>query len=184
MEEITEILKGTLLDYSNLVGHSDDMYKIDRMQFRLEWLKQNTETPVLEVGCATGYVLNYVCSQGVGVDINRERLKVAKIRNLNSTFFLSDAENLEFLDKSFNTVIVSEVLEHMPFKKSIKVLHEAARVGYNVLVTLPKESGEEGRNKNPEHYWLATKESIDKLTENYTILEMYEDQDFFFFKIC
>lgn len=184
MEEITEILSGTLLDYSNLVGHSDDMYKLDRMKQRLEWLKQNTEGPILEIGCATGYVLNYVCGQGTGIDINRERLKVAKTRNRIHSYFLADAEHIDFPDKSYKTVILSEVLEHMPFEKSKRVLNEALRIGYVLLVTLPKAEGEEGRNKNPEHYWLATEDLVKQLFSNIKILERIDTEDFIFLKLC
>lgn len=182
MEEITEILKGTMLDYSNLVGHSDDMYKIDRMQHRLQWIKENSFGRIIEVGCATAYVLNYVNGH-VGIDIDRERLKVAKTRCPNSEFYLCDAEKIDFPDKFFDTVLLPEVLEHMPFDKSIKIFEEALRLGDYVIFTVPKIGGEEDRNKNPEHFWLASDNEIYQLIGDKEIVVQFESNDFFFIKI-
>jgi len=182
MEEITEILKGTLLDYSNLVRHSDDMYKIERMQHRLQWLKENSCGRIIEVGCATGYVLNYVNGH-VGIDTDRERLKVAKTRCPNLEFYLCDAQKIDFPDKFFDTVLLPEILEHMPFDKSIKVFEEAVRLGNCVIFTVPKAGGEEDRNKNPEHFWLATDYEVKQLMKERKITAKFESDDFFFIKI-
>jgi len=182
MEEINEILKGTMLDYSNLVGHSDDVYKIDRMQHRINWIKDNSTGKILEIGCATGYILDYV-NGDIGVDINRERLKVAKTRRPDLKFYLVDAEKLEFKNNYFDTVLLPDVLEHMPFKKSKKVLNEACRIGKSVIFTLPMVGGEEDKNKNPEHFWLANEDTINKLTRNRRIINSFESKDFVYIKM-
>ena len=183
MEQITEILKGTMLDYSNLVRHSDDMYKLDRMQHRLQWIKDNCEGfNILEIGCATGYILDYV-NGTVGIDIDRERLKVAKTRRPDLVFYLIDAEKLDFHDREFSTVILPDVLEHMPFEKSKKVFEEACRIGRYAIFTLPKEGGEEDKSKNPEHYWLGNEKNIIKLIGNHIIWDKFENENFYYGKI-
>jgi ubiquinone/menaquinone biosynthesis C-methylase UbiE len=183
MENITEILHGTMLDYSNLVRHSDDMYKIDRMKHRIDWIKDNCEGPnVLEIGCATGFILDYV-NGTVGVDIDRERLKVAKTRRPDLDFYLVDAEKLDFQDKQFNTVLLPDVLEHMPFEKSKKVFNEACRISECVIFTVPMVFGEEDKNKNPEHHWLGCENTIKELIGNRVIYKRYESCDFCYIKL-
>lgn len=181
MENITEIITGTMLDYSNLVGHSDDVYRIDRMKHRLEWLKDNSRGKILEIGCATGFILDYV-NGDVGVDINRERLKVAITRCPDKTFYLVDAEKLDFRDNEFDTVMLPDVLEHMPLLKSVKVINEACRIGKTITFTVPVIGGEEDKNRNPEHHWLADDEIIKKLTHNKKILNRFQSKDFVY--IC
>jgi len=134
--------------------HPDGIYDDPLQKERLDWLKKNIEGRILEVGCATGYVLQYVGGH-VGVDINPERLEVARQRGLE--VYLMDATDLKFPDNSFDTVLLPEVLEHLEPEQAVKSLREALRVGRKVLITLPKEW------PDIEHRWEPTKESVDML---------------------
>jgi len=134
--------------------HPDGLYEDPQQKKRLDWLKANVEGRILEVGCATGYVLKYVGGH-VGVDVNEQRLEEAKKRGLE--VHLMDATDLKFPDKSFDTVMLPEILEHLEPEQAVKALREALRVGRNILITLPKEW------PDIEHRWNPTKESIDVL---------------------
>jgi len=134
--------------------HPDGLYEDPQQKKRLDWLKANVEGRILEVGCATGYVLKYVGGH-VGVDVNEQRLEEAKKRGLE--VHLMDATDLKFPNKSFDTVMLPEILEHLEPEQAVKALREALRVGRNILITLPKEW------PDIEHRWNPTKESIDVL---------------------
>jgi ubiquinone/menaquinone biosynthesis C-methylase UbiE len=92
---------------------------------------------MLDAGCATGdYIqrlgeLGYHC---VGVDINSEYIDKAKQKGLDA--HVMDLKHLEFPDKSFDTILLFEVLEHVA--KPEEVIKEANRVARkNVLITVP-----------------------------------------------
>jgi SAM-dependent methyltransferase len=91
---------------------------------------------ILDFGCATGNYclelrkLNFEC---VGVDINEEYIKIARQRNV-TAYVVKDT--LPFEDKSFDTVIMFELLEHV--QNPEQVLKESKRVALkNILITVP-----------------------------------------------
>ena len=98
-------------------------------------IKIGPDLRVLDVGCGTGYttfrVLNLtdVC-EVVGLDMNPVQLNKA-VKNLHSkkaklSISRGDAENLPFVEESFDTVISIGAIEYFP--DSEKVLKELARV--------------------------------------------------------
>lgn len=83
---------------------------------------------VLDVGCNSGELMKMLkeaknCNVK-GVDISETALAIAKSKKLNVRY--ADAENLPFKDKSFDVVIVREVLSHLYDPK--KALSEIRRV--------------------------------------------------------
>jgi SAM-dependent methyltransferase len=94
---------------------------------------------VLDLGCATGNYclelkrLGFDC---VGADINREYIERARARGVDAVVV---SDTLPFKDGSFDTVIMSEVLEHLSEPKAL--LQEARRVTRNnILATVPDSS--------------------------------------------
>lgn len=88
----------------------------------------------LDVGCGSSKILGAL-PQAVGLDINFKKLRY----NLSLGNFLvnADIKRLPFKDKSFEMVICSEVLEHLPyderiFKELIRVMKEN---GFLILAT-------------------------------------------------
>jgi ubiquinone/menaquinone biosynthesis C-methylase UbiE len=123
---------------------------------RLEWLKENSENRILELGCSTGHVSEYV-GVHTGIDIDSRRLWKGRIFRRGTRYLKMDARDLRFPDDSFDTVIVSEILEHMHRAASREVVEEAARVGRKVLIIIPKK---ERFLKNPEHVWIPLEKKI------------------------
>jgi ubiquinone/menaquinone biosynthesis C-methylase UbiE len=109
-------------------------------QRHIDFFKKHSGQRVLDLGCATGnYCLalkrsGYDCT---GVDINPEYVKCAQAKGVDAQVCCGA---LPFGDKSFDTVIMSEVLEHL-FEPQM-LLQEAKRVSRkNVLITVPDCSG-------------------------------------------
>lgn len=89
---------------------------------------------VLEVGVGNGFVSNYLRSKRVM--ITTVDVEVALRPDV-----VADISKLPFPDSSFDMVTAYEVLEHMPFEKSLEGLSELRRVSSGlVLISLPDAS--------------------------------------------
>lgn len=157
--------------------HPDAMYKDKHNQERVKFLKQNTSPNgrTLEVGCATGYVLNKVCQNaGVGIDTRKDRLLLARSRYPHLDFILASGHRLPFKGGSFDTVLLPEVLEHVDYDMAKEMVREAKRVGNGILFTVPQGSGKWG--SLADHKWLPSKESVLCLAQGVSI--KVENKDF------
>lgn len=84
---------------------------------------------ILEVGCRSGNLTQYYHSENevIGVDVDRNALlEFEKRLGLKSIWVDIDSEELPFSDNEFDTVVFSEVMEHLRFPQ--KALCEIARV--------------------------------------------------------
>jgi glycosyltransferase involved in cell wall biosynthesis len=146
-------------------AHPDSLYMSPRQKERLEWLRTNRSGCALEIGCATGYVADYAGAH-VGLDLNIYRLRLAKKRYHDKDFVLANAMYLPFTDKAFETVLIPEILEHLPPDLAGKIVIEARRAGAKLLVTLPN-ADKVGYDKElveaPEHVWLPKKELVERM---------------------
>ena len=119
---------------------------------RALWIRSNSVGCILDVACGEGYVYSLdflVWGPNKKVVFRRvENVTSLDVRNVvkiyakknipNLRFIQGDAEALPFKDDSFDTVTLSEILEH-PVDPS-KVLCEAKRVGRTrIIVTVPDE---------------------------------------------
>lgn len=109
----------------------------------LEFIKLKAGHRILDAAAATGNFvatcnsLGYDCE---GIDINEAYVKIAQKKGLPVN--PGDASKLKFADKSFDTVLLFEVLEHIEDKQiRKKILNEAKRVAKkNVLITTPNSN--------------------------------------------
>lgn len=95
------------------------------------WKKLVHNKTVLDVGCGSGRVANYLapyCRKIVGLDISKTLVSIAKRenKNKNAAFIVGDAEKLPFKAGAFDIVICYGLLHHM--EKPEKVINEASRV--------------------------------------------------------
>lgn len=81
---------------------------------------------VLDLGCGGGWKLFTKVGPVVGVDISRESLRGAA--HLYAAVAVADLECLPFADASFDFVVSSDVLGHVPPDKKSSVLREIVRV--------------------------------------------------------
>ena len=86
---------------------------------------------VLEVGMGNGFVSRYVREQGI-------ELTTVDIEAALRPDIVADVSNLPFSDALYNIVTAYEVLEHMPYEKSLLGFQELQRVSSEwVLISLP-----------------------------------------------
>ena len=106
---------------------------------------------VLEVGCNKGHNLqainDFAITRTFGLDINKEALELSSESNYKSNLILGQADELPWLDNSFDLVFTAGVLIHIPTEKVEKVMRELHRVSsrYVMMIEYPNET-EEGRN--------------------------------------
>ena len=100
---------------------------------------------ILDIGCGEGIVthflintLSFNSNQIVGLDIERNCLKIAQDINPGTQFFQASIYGLPFQDNSFDLVLGLEVLEHLQFPD--KAIGELTRVAKNwVIVSVPND---------------------------------------------
>lgn len=103
-----------------------------------EILKRNP-TSVLEVGCARGDVLKFVREAGVpvaGIDISPWAVEHKVIREVR----LGRAQDLPFVDKSFDLYFSHDTMEHIPADDIPIVAHEMRRVAERALLIISCKS--------------------------------------------
>jgi SAM-dependent methyltransferase len=146
--------------------HPDAIYDIPIQRERVNWLRQQTQGRSVELGCANGYVTEY-CGAALGIDSNPDRLAVARQLRPGYTFSQLDiTQPLPFPDRSFDTVLLPEVLQDLDWAVVPRVLAEAARIGRLLLITTPnaaKPGYDKALVENPEHRWFATPEKLEAL---------------------
>ncbi len=116
----------------NPLGHaSPDRYSrgswprvlLERMAYWVGRMNSDKHR-MLDIGCGEGALLHELGFTGIGVDINSERLMLAREREL--SVILADGANLPFNDSKFSTIVSMEVLEHIPDMEP--VIREVYRV--------------------------------------------------------
>lgn len=128
-------MKDYLTKNANLFGWGTKFaiadYKIN------ELLPLVTGNKILDIGCGSGSLVNVLTSRGfeaVGIDIIPQFIAFAR-NNYQGKFLVADANQLPFESKTFDTVFVRNVLEHLD--NDLKALKEALRVGKKVVVIVP-----------------------------------------------
>jgi len=104
----------------------------------VSFAKERAGREILDYGCATGNYCLTLAEAGfrcTGVDINESYAEKAREHGVNAHTIVA-GRPLPFRNDSFDTVLLFEVLEHVPDYEF--VLEEARRVARkNVLVTVP-----------------------------------------------
>jgi ubiquinone/menaquinone biosynthesis C-methylase UbiE len=131
----------------NYIFHSNFLVKfVEFIRFEKikDLLQLTNDDYFLDIGCGSGYLLNQAaCKRGIGVDISDLMVKTAweNCKNNGKKFIIqSDAENLPFKNKSFNKIVSTEVIEHIPHPKAL--LKEIGRISKHdtvIVITIPNE---------------------------------------------
>jgi 2-polyprenyl-3-methyl-5-hydroxy-6-metoxy-1,4-benzoquinol methylase len=85
---------------------------------------------LLDIGCGTGAIADFFHKEGakvIGIDPNSKMIEEAK-KYKSCIFLVQNGTNLQFTNSSFDTIIINDVLEHVPYNQARKLLEEAKRV--------------------------------------------------------
>jgi len=145
------------------------------------WLKEKTNLiaslihgkKVLEVGCGTGNLIQFLSRNNLdicGSDYSSIYLDKAKEKNPNVKFFkadLLDKPSWKEYHNSFDTVIASEVIEHIEYDlEALKTIHTLVKPNGVVILTVPAFNFlYSSLDKKIGHFRRYSKKSICKVVE-------------------
>lgn len=125
-----------------MLANEADMAFRRRVPILLDYLELRDRARVLDCGCGMGFYLmvmgNLWNLDLVGLDADPERLRWAEEHGIPGELVLGDAQRLPFPDASFDAVLMTEVLEHLPDDDA--ALREVLRVlrpGGVVAISVP-----------------------------------------------
>lgn len=97
--------------------------------------------PFLDAGCGTGLNLRHLPAGSTGIDINPRNVAIIRTRLPQQNVVLGDIEAMPFDDATFNTVLCTEVLEHVPdTAKAIAEIRRVLRPGGIFIGSTPARS--------------------------------------------
>jgi len=128
-----DIRDGVFRDTRNLyTAYPPDIVSRPHIRF----VRKYAGKSILDLGCATGNYCVHLTGLGysmAGADINPEYVRIARDRGVDARVIV---ERVPFDDLSFDTVLLSEVLEHV--EDPTPLLADARRLARkNVLITTP-----------------------------------------------
>jgi len=124
-------------------------------------LRKNLEDceSVLDLGCGPSSPLQYCknVKYSVGVDIFQPYLEESKRRKIHTEYIEKEIEEVDFPQKSFDAVILIEVLEHLSEEKGYEILKKARKwARKKILVSTPNGFVFQGeRDGNPKQKHLS-----------------------------
>jgi len=98
---------------------------------------------VLDIGAGGGmYALDYLPSHSkevYGIEINSKTISyLHKHRKTNTLFIRADAQDLPFGDRVFDTVLCTDVIEHLKNdKKAVNEMHRVLKSGSTLILSVP-----------------------------------------------
>jgi ubiquinone/menaquinone biosynthesis C-methylase UbiE len=128
--------KRDVMQRYDLTAHIYDMRYAEeqtaKIEAAMESINMERESLVLDVGCGTGLLFNYVANKAeavVGLDISRETLLQAKERAKkfpNVHLILADADNMPLKEGIFSHFFAVTLIQNMP--SPFKTLNKVKRV--------------------------------------------------------
>ena len=112
---------------------------------KIEELSELKDKEVLEIGCGDGRISSLLVKKVkklTAIDPDEESIKKAKLKIKDVDFRVGSGENLDFENKSFDTVIFTFSLHHQNSKKALEEAHGVLRKNGQLLIIEPAPDGE------------------------------------------
>ncbi len=134
---------------------------------------ENGEKRFLDIGCATGLLLNHMKYKGwkaTGVEICKRSAEYAR-KKFGLDVFIGTLEEAQFPDNYFNVIHLSHLIEHVPDPKALLLeVRRILKIEGHVILTTPNVDGfqarfsrQEWRSAIPDHIYLFAKRTMKKL---------------------
>jgi len=139
-----------------------DTILLPYQQARIAWLRNNVTGTILEVFCSWGYNLAYVKGH-CGVDINPDLIALAKRMHHHQgrEFHTGDARALPVGPKSYDTVMLTDGIEHLEWRDVPAAIEEAKGVARRrILLTVPDGELDTEEARNAKHRFLLTRDRL------------------------
>ncbi len=111
---------------------------------RVVAMQSNYHGKILDIGCGGGSLIKKVSviaqsgTQFFGLDISEKLCQIAREGNPNAQITKGDAENLPYVDNTFDIVLMTEALEHMlDYKKAVLEARRVLKPKGIFIVTVP-----------------------------------------------
>ncbi len=119
--------------------------KLSSIPFSYHWiLKKAVGSPstVLDLGCGDGNFSYDLFKDShfklTGVELYPDSIKKAKSKKIYSKIVKGDIVNLpKTLKSSYDVVLVSQAIEHLPKKKGLKAVREWEKKGKKIIISTP-----------------------------------------------
>jgi len=147
-----------------------------RIEITVSLIPQDAQT-ILDVGCGDGRITNVLCRKYkvIGLDHSMSSLK-----GVHGTLTCASSTDIPFLDDSFDLVLCSEVLEHLPDEVYESTLKELERVAKKyILISVPYRENMRSRTtkcykcRAKFHIWLHhrafKRKQIKKMFSNFSL---------------
>jgi len=142
-------------------------------KLRCEWIVPRVIGDCLDCGCQDGTFTNEIAKAGhkaVGIDILPFNIKQAKRNYPDCQFFVMDIEEMDFKDESFDTVVMTETLEHLINPKiGLKEAQRVLKKGGRFLCSVPN-----GYDPQPTHYNTFDYKGLTEIVGTYFEIEDIE----------
>ncbi len=171
----TPLIPGDSNFYENL-SQNDWYYDHNKWEFMyvLNYLAKKNINSLLEFGCGAGFFLQKVSKivpNAVGLEINPDAISSARSKNLTVT-----DDNIEDLNKKFDTIVSFQVLEHLSNPGDfIGAMVEKLNDNGLLIIAVPNNDGFLGRleynylNMPPHHMTLWGKNVFEYIAETYQL---------------
>lgn len=109
----------------------------------LTWVFDTSSKTVLDLGCGQGKPMEFIklrmrINKSIGVDLFEPYIQEAKEKKIHDQYLISDIRKVNFPPKSFDLVLASHVLEHLPKKDAWQVLDNMEKMaGKQVIAVTP-----------------------------------------------
>jgi len=137
------------------------------------WVLAKMRGKCLDVGCGFGILAHYAVNKGLdytGVDVSDKAIKKAQESVPKGKFQVGFAEKLPFKDNEFDTVVGTEIIEHVKNDKEvIKEIFRVCKPGGRVILTTPKESMLQDRMHVREYNYYDIVRLIKEFTDDFTL---------------
>jgi len=142
-EELTNLYSND--DFSD-IDDATQKSILKKLRTGLDLIHQYCSGPgeILDIGCSTGYFLNFARDFGwktLGIDVNQNVIEYAK-KKFNLDVKAGELEESNFPDNQFDAVTLFDVIEHLPNPLlTLKEVYRIVKPNGIVLLTTPNIDG-------------------------------------------